>query len=42
MGAIKAVTAHAATQVPRAVLHPKTAAGAAGAATVPNVNPAAA
>jgi len=42
MGAINAVAAHAAEQLPRAELHPKMAAGAAGAATVPNVNPAAA
>ena len=42
MGAIKAVTAQATEQVPKAALHPRSATGATGAATVPNVKPAAA
>ena len=42
MGAIKAVAAQAAEQVPKAKLHPRIAAGATGAITVPNVKPAAA
>jgi len=41
IGAIRAVPAQAAEQVPKAALHPKMAGGARGAATVPNVNPAA-
>lgn len=39
---VSAMTAQAAEQIPSAVLHPTMAAGAARAATVPNVKPAAA
>lgn len=42
MGAIRAVAAHAAEHVPRAALQASMAGGAAGASTVPKVNPAAA
>jgi hypothetical protein len=42
IGAMSAVTAHAAEQVPNAALHANMAAGAAAVATiVPNVAPAA-
>ena len=42
IGAIKAVAAQAAEQVPRALLQAIMAGGARGAAMVPKVNPAAA
>lgn len=42
MGASRVTDAQAAEQVPSAELHPRMAAGATGAAMVPNVAPAAA
>jgi hypothetical protein len=42
VGAPSATVAHAAEQTPSDELQPRIAAGAAGAATVPKVNPAAA
>lgn len=42
VGANKVIDAQAAEQLPRALLHPIIAAGAAGAAIVPKVAPAAA